>query len=300
MNDGVSPSIAYLQRRAPRLNLSGAAEPFTRLAYSNNYSVFIETGSAMQNKTTRFESSLLYRLAWVAFLASTIANAQNVHAEAPPEPDNMVELFNGRDLAGWDGDSRLWSVRDGVIHGETTLENPARQNTFLIWKDGEVADFDLRLSFRIKTGNAGVQYRSKLLPEEEGNCWRITGYQAEVENRPGKAGFSYEERGRGRLAEVGEKVMIGKGGKIRIVGHVGMQYEIAETFRKGDWNDYVIIFRGNHLHQYLNGVQTVDVVDNDEKHSAAKGLLALQLHQGPPMWVEFKNVRLKQFPAAAK
>jgi hypothetical protein len=227
-----------------------------------------------------------------------ISRAQELKPSAPPEPKDMVALFNGRDLAGWDGDPRLWSVKDGAIHGESTPEKNQKENTFLIWKGGEIGNFDLRLSFRIEKGNSGVQYRSKLLPEKDGNRWMIAGYQAEIENRPGKVGFAYQERERGHLAEVGEKVVIDEDGKQNVVGRTGYQYEIADTYKKGDWNDYVIIFRGNHLQLFLNGYQTADVVDNDRKFSPESGLLALQLHCGDPMWVEFKDVRLKNFTPA--
>ena len=92
---------------------------------------------------------------------------------APAEPAGMQPLFNGRDLAGWDGDPRLWSVRDGVIHGETTPENVAQGNTFLIWQGGEVGDFELRLSFRCNaTNNSGIQYRSRHITDPSAkNKW---------------------------------------------------------------------------------------------------------------------------------
>jgi hypothetical protein len=235
----------------------------------------------------------------VAMLVAATVNAADLPSPAaPPEPKEMKALFNGKDLSGWEGDQRLWSFRDGVVRGETTKENPAQGNTFVIWRDGELKDFDLRLSFRIERGNSGVQYRSKQVPGRGENRWVISGYQAEVENTPGKVGFLYHERGRGYLCNVGEKVMIGDGGKPQVVGRLGDREKIGETYKKSAWNDYVIIAEGNHLRHYLNGMQTVDVIDNDPKGSARSGLLALQIHAGPPMVVEFKNVRLKQYDQA--
>jgi hypothetical protein len=215
---------------------------------------------------------------------------------APPEPEGMMQLFNGKDLEGWDGDPRLWSLKDGIVRGQTTKENPAPGNTFLIWKGGTLGDFELRLSFRIKTGNSGVQYRSKHLPfkDSDANKWVVSGYQAEVEDTPGKAGFLYHERGRGELCYVGDKVVIGEDGKPKVVGKIGDKAAIAKTYKKSDWNDYVIIAKGNHIVQYLNGIQTIDLIDNDPKGGAASGILALQIHAGGPMLVEFKNVRVKQ------
>ncbi|NIN36205.1 MAG: DUF1080 domain-containing protein, partial [Gammaproteobacteria bacterium] len=116
-------------------------------------------------------------------------------------------IFNGKDLDDWDGDMRLWSVKDGVIRGETTPENQTRGNTFLIWRGGKLRDFELRLKFRIRNGNSGVQYRSK-----EVDKWVVSGYQAEVENAPGKVGFLYHEKGRGWLVNVGDMMVIDENG----------------------------------------------------------------------------------------
>lgn len=231
---------------------------------------------------------------------------------APPEPEGMARIFNGKDLTGWDGDPRLWSVKDGAIHGETTQENPTRGNTFLIWKGGTLGDFELRLSFRIERGNSGIQYRSKQVESKDPkNQWIVSGYQAEVENTPGKVGFLYHERGRAGLCSVGDKVEIGEDGKPQVVGKVGDKAAIGGTYKKSDWNDYIIIAKGNHLVHYLNGVQTVDVTDNDVEPSIGKdgkpeplkcralsGILALQIHAGPPMWVEFRDIRLKHYDEA--
>ncbi|MDZ4817945.1 MAG: DUF1080 domain-containing protein [Planctomycetota bacterium] len=235
----------------------------------------------------------------LALTAGSIAYAADAPEKtAPEEPKNMQPLFKGDSLEGWDGDPRLWSVKDGVVRGETTKENVAHGNTFLIWQDGKLKDFDLRLSFRIKGGNAGVQYRAKHVPEQnKDNKWIIEGYQAEVEDTPGKAGFLYDERGRGYLCNVGEKVTVGPGEKPKVVGSLGDKDAIGATYNKSDWNDYVIIARGNHIQHFLNGVQTVDIIDNDPEKAELEGVLAFQIHAGPPMVVEYKDVRLKELHA---
>ena len=209
-------------------------------------------------------------------------------------------IFNGKNLSGWDGDPRLWSVKDGVIHGETTPEIPARGNTFLIWRDGKLRDFELRLRFRIQNGNSGVQYRSK-----EVSNWVVSGYQAEVENNPGKVGFLYHEKGRGWLVNVGDFMVIDENGKKEVVSKVSDVDELVKTgyYKEKGWNEYRIIAQGNHLVHYLNGYQTMELIDNDRvtnpddpkdtKGAAREGLLALQIHQGPPMVVEFKDIRIK-------
>lgn len=226
----------------------------------------------------------------------------------------MKMLCNGKDLTGWDGDKRLWSVQDGTIRGETTQENPTYGNTFLLYvgdqgKPVVFKDFELRLSFRIESGNAGVQYRSTHKPYKEGdkNRWVVAGYQAEVENTPGKVGFLYHESGRGGLANVGEKVEIDEDGKPQVIGTLGDREAIGKTYRKSDWNDYVIRCEGNRVRQWLNGIQTIELTDHDIEPARGKdgqpnpylarcmeGILALQIHAGPPMWVEYKDVRIKE------
>ncbi len=212
-----------------------------------------------------------------------------------------VSLFNGRDLTGWDGDPRLWSVKDGVIHGETTKENPAKNNTFLVYRNGSFDDFDLKIKFRILGGNSGIQYRSK-----EFDKWRIGGYQAEVINDPVSAGFLYHEGGRGSLVNVGEFVVVDKDGKKRVVGNVNDRQELIKTgyYKPKEWNEYHIVCRGNHIIQYLNDYKTIELIDNDRivdggapkdlRGATRTGLLALQLHVGPPMVVEFKDIRVQR------
>jgi hypothetical protein len=240
---------------------------------------------------------LLSFAAVCGLLVSSLVRAEDGPSPAaPPESSDMKPLFNGKDLTGWEGDMRLWSWQDGVIRGQTTKENVAKGNTFLIYRGGELSDFELRLSFKIAGGNSGVQYRAQhVKPKEtDENKWVISGYQAEVEDTPGKVGFLYHERGRGYLCNVGEKVEVGDDAKPKVIGKLGDKDAIGKTYKKSDWNDYVIVAKGNHIQHFLNGRQTVDIVDNDPKNSALKGLLALQIHAGPPMTVEFKNVRLKE------
>ena len=209
----------------------------------------------------------------------------------------FLRIFNGKDLKGWEGNPKLWSVKDGAITGETTAENPTKGNTFLIWTNGTVGDFELRCSYRIMPGdaqgfaNSGIQYRSKVLDPVN---WVVGGYQADMEAGAIYSGILYEERMRGILALRGQKVVLRAGAKPEVVGSLGDAQEIGAAIKKGEWNDYRIIAKGNHLQQFINGKQTVDVVDEDEAKRAASGVLALQLHAGPPMKVQFKSIRLKK------
>ena len=252
----------------------------------------------------------IVRLVVVALAAASFAAVARAGQPVAAEPatkapveSGFVDLFNGRDLTGWDGDPRLWSVRDGVIRGETTLEKKANGNTFCVWRAGKLKDFILHVTFRIAGGNSGIQYRSK-----EVDKWRISGYQAEVCNG-GSVGFLYHERGRGRIVGVGDFVEINAGadGKSdkKVVGKVADRKALAEAgyYKPNDWNQYIIIAQGNYLRHYLNGQPTVALIDNDRttdandpkdtRGRAMEGLLALQIHAGPPMVVEFKDIRLK-------
>jgi hypothetical protein len=199
-------------------------------------------------------------------------------------------IFNGRDLVDWEGDMRLWSVSDGAIRGETTLERMALSNTFLIWRGGVLKDFELKLKVRIRNGNSGVQYRS-----EDRGKHVVAGYQAEVDNAPGKSGFLYHEKGRKALALIGEKVEIDETQKPKVVGQLADKKDLVARgyYKARDWNDYRIVARGNHLAHYVNGIQVVDVLDNDPQGRRLEGILALQIHAGPPMLVEFKDILLK-------
>ena len=209
-------------------------------------------------------------------------------------------LFNGKDLTGWTGQPGFWSVKDGALTGQSTAENPVKENTFLIWDGGEVSDFELHFKYKIvdsggrNSGNSGVQYRSKVVKPEYSV---LSGYQADFEAGKTHSGILYEEKGRGILAKRGQKVVIREGAapnkpKIEVTGEVGKSEEIQAAIRPGDWNEYVVIAKGGHLQHFINGRQTVDVTD-ETAAGAKSGLIGIQLHTGPPMMVQFKDIVLK-------
>ncbi|MGC4006717.1 MAG: DUF1080 domain-containing protein [Pirellulales bacterium] len=203
-------------------------------------------------------------------------------------------IFDGKTLTGWDGDPKFWKVEDGAIVGQTTAENPTKGNTFLIWKQGEVDDFELRLKFKLVGGNSGIQYRSKDL----GN-WVVGGYQGDFEAGDKYSGINYEEKGRGILAERGQSVTIGKDGKKTQGEKLGDPAELGKVVKKEDWNDYKIVAAGNKLQHYINGQLMSEVIDDQEDKRKMSGILALQLHAGPSMKVEFKDILLKRNKLAA-
>ena len=183
-----------------------------------------------------------------------------------------------------------------AVAGGHPAENPAKGNTFLIWTNDTPGDFELRCSFKLVPGdaegfaNSGIQYRSRIFDPAN---WVVGGYQADMEAGPNYTGILYEERIRGIMALRGEKVVWTKDDKKQVVGSVGTAADIEGSLKKGEWNDYVIIAKGNHLQQFVNGKQTIDVTDDCEAKRAQSGVLALQLHAGHPMMAQFKNIQIK-------
>ena len=233
----------------------------------------------------------------VAVVAFVVGLAAGPARAAEADEAGFKPLFNGKNLEGWDGDPRFWSVEDGAITGQTSKENPTDHNTFLIWRQGELDDFVLRVSYKIIGHNSGVQYRSR-----EVEKWVISGYQGDFEAGASEkgdlySGILYEEKGRGILAKRGEKVTIDIDGK-KNATQVSDSKKLQSFIKKEDWNDLEISAQGNHLIHKINGHVTAEVIDGDPAHRMMVGLLALQLHAGKPMKVQFKNLRIKRMRMA--
>ncbi|MDE0819512.1 MAG: DUF1080 domain-containing protein [Opitutales bacterium] len=210
--------------------------------------------------------------------------------------DDFVSQFDGKTLNNWDGDPKFWSVKDGAITGITTKETPTRGNTFAIYTgDQKLTDFDLRIDFKIIGGNSGIQYRSfKKAGNQDG--WRIGGYQADFESGDRYSGICYGEAFRGILSLRGQKTTLSLNdkGKLQKKSETfGDTNEIGKAVKKKEWNSYRIVADGFHFTHYINDVKTTELIDNDEKNRRADGLLALQLHAGPPMNVQFKSIKVK-------
>jgi len=199
-------------------------------------------------------------------------------------------IFDGKTLEGWDGDPKLWRVENGNIVGETTAGTMPKQNSFLIWRGGSPGDFELKAQYRLGAVNSGIQYRSIELPDLR---WAMKGYQADIDAEERFTGQIYEERGRGFLALRGQYTYIGEGKKPGVVGSLGDGAELKTFIKSGDWNDYHIIARGNALTQILNGHVMSMLVDDDGPNRKMSGLIGIQLHLGPPMKVEVRNIRIK-------
>ncbi|MEN9633945.1 MAG: hypothetical protein RL077_2349 [Verrucomicrobiota bacterium] len=203
-------------------------------------------------------------------------------------PAGFVQIFDGKTLTGWDGDPTYWRVENGVIVGESTPGHLVKDNTFLIWRGGRTADFELKIDFRLGGVNSGIQYRSVELPAI--GKWVLKGYQADMDSLNGFTGNIHEERGRDLLVQRGNIVRAEEGGKYTLVGKIGEASDLRGSVNVGNWNRYHIIARGPILMQFLNGRLMAVLIDEDTKNRTLDGVLGLQMHVGPPFKVEYRNI----------
>jgi len=207
----------------------------------------------------------------------------------PKPPEGFVAVFNGRDLTGWEGSPKYWSVADGALTGKA--DGTLKYNRFLTWKGGTLKNFELRVRVKVTPGgNSGLQYRGTERPDLGESV--VTGYQCDVvANRPDYNGMLYEERGRRILAHTGEKVVIDTQGQPRVVGRFPLK-----AFEPGVWHDFRVLAEGNHYRHWIDGHPTVDVIDLDEKGRKLEGVLAVQVHVGPAMTIQYQDFFLKTLP----
>ncbi|HEY1214748.1 MAG TPA: DUF1080 domain-containing protein [Bryobacteraceae bacterium] len=223
----------------------------------------------------------------VAGLGLLALRAQNI---ATLPETGYQSIFDGRTLSGWDGDPNFWRVEDGSIVGQTTTEKQPKQNTFLIWRGGKPGNFELKLRFRLTGFNSGIQYRSVELPDIK---WAMKGYLADLDGAEKYTGQIYEERGRGFLALRGQFTSIPNGQKPGLIGSVGAGEELKKLIKSEGWNDLHIIARGNTLIQMINGRVMSMLIDDDTANRKMEGLLGIQVHRGPAMKIEVRDIRLK-------
>jgi hypothetical protein len=172
-------------------------------------------------------------------------------------------LFNGKDLAGWvtPDDKSLFRVEEGVIVGRT--KGGLKKNEFLV-TDKVYGDFVLKAKVKIRNHNSGIQFRSQREPDGV-----VKGPQADVAD--GYWGLLYEEKGRGILERYDK--------------------DKAEALvKKDDWNEFVITAKGDHVTIDLNGTR---VIDRTDPKFEKRGVIALQVHVGPPMEVRYKDLEIK-------
>ena len=198
-----------------------------------------------------------------------------------------VRIFNGKDLEGWAGKEGWWYVEDGAITSESTEQKPCIKCNYLIWQGGEPYDFELNLDFKLSSqGNSGVQLRSRRVGD-----WDTFGYQADMSGDGKLIGFVYHHK-RGLIAGRGEDVTINADGT-RSVRKLGDPQELLKTYRFAEWNHYRIVCQGPRIQLFINNTLMCRFEDNSSESSSGGNIIALQMHPGPPMKVQFKNIFLK-------
>jgi len=222
----------------------------------------------------------------------------------------FVQIFDGKTLNGWEGDSAYWRVENGNIVGEITPATLLKRNSFLIWRGGMPADFELTLEFKItQAGNSGINYRSEELKDIP---FALKGYQLDIDGANRYTGQNYEERGRTTLAYRGQKTIITAQNSdnavgtlqskiknnawtdLTVTGSLGESDALLQKIKSEDWNTCRLLAKGNRLQHYINGVLMSDVTDNDTINGKSKGMLGMQVHVGPPMKVEYRKIMIKQ------
>lgn len=214
--------------------------------------------------------------------------------------ESFVSIFNGKNFDGWDYDPRYWRVEDGVMVGELTPELILKRNSFMIWRGGSPADFELKVEYRVsREGNSGLSYRNV---ELEDAPYSLSGYQADIDGRDHDprlprqryVGQAWEERGRRFLARRGQIVQMDATGQSVIVGSLGDINQLETYVKDNDWNEYHLIIRGNVLIHMINGQVMSMVIDNDPVNRRMEGLIGVQVHTGPPQKIEYRDFRLKE------
>ncbi len=203
-------------------------------------------------------------------------------------------IFDGETLKDWEGDPKYWRVENHTLVGEITPETLLKQNSFIIWRGGAPANFELKAEYRITPkGNSGINYRSVEIP---GTRYLLRGYQADIDGANKYTGQNYEERGRTFLAMRGTVTHVAEGTGATVIASLGSPDDLKAFIKPNDWNQYHLIVRGNLLIHILNGHIMSEVIDDDTPNRKFQGLIGVQVHVGPPMKVEYRNILLKPLP----
>jgi Domain of Unknown Function (DUF1080) len=246
----------------------------------------------------------------IGFMIFFIFVACTVSKNSQDEEKGFISIFDGKTLNNWEGDSKYWRVENGNLVGEITPETLLKTNSFIIWKGGEPSNFELKGEFNItEKGNSGINYRSEKLTDIP---YALKGYQADIDGANRYTGQNYEERGRTTLAYRGQKTSISPQNNamkpedvkakvknnawsdLKVEGSLGNSDSLKTKIKNQDWNSFHLIIKGNHLQHYVNGILMSDVTDNDVINGKSKGIIGVQVHVGPPMKVQYRNLRLKQ------
>ena len=225
----------------------------------------------------------------VIFVLQVYAAGQVAAQTAEPSDENFVHVFDGKTLQGWAGKEGYWSVEDGALTGVT--DGSLKANSFIVWQGSTVKNFELRVKVKVTAGgNSGLQYRGKLRPERGPHV--VSGYQCDVvASVPKYNGMLYEEKGRRILSHTGEKVIVDPAGQSWVVDKFPVK-----SFAPDQWHDYRVLVEGNYHRHWIDGHPTADLVDLDEEGRALEGVLAVQVHTGPAMKIQYKDFKIKHLP----
>lgn len=252
---------------------------------------YAKTLQEMRERTTKRVAELGGPLAPLkGFSNSTVPHpVASAAVESRTGADGFVRIFDGKSLRGWSGDSKYWSVKQGAITGVT--DGTLKMNRFITWKNSTIRNFDLQMKVKISAGgNSGIQYRGTSRPDLGLDV--VTGYQCDVvADIPKYNGMLYEEKGRRILSHTGEKVIIDEKAQPWVVGNMPVK-----EFEPDIWHDYRVLVKGNHHQHWIDDHKTADLIDFDSKGRALEGVLAMQVHVGPKMQVQFKEIRIKHLP----
>ncbi|UKM63743.1 DUF1080 domain-containing protein [Flavobacteriaceae bacterium GSB9] len=247
------------------------------------------------------------KILMVVFIFLTVLGCKN---KSETNTYGFISIFNGKNLDNWEGNPIYWSVNNGSLIGEVTPETLLKRNTFIIWKGGTPSNFELKLDFKISDkGNSGINYRSAFI---DSLPHALKGFQGDIDGRMRYTGMNYEERGRTTLASRGEKTIVHPQPKalnpdslklniknnrwqsLEVIESLGNPDDLAKHIKPNNWNSFHIIANGNRLKHFVNGILMSDVTDKNPENHLKSGFIGLQVHTGPPMKVEFKNIRLKE------
>lgn len=251
----------------------------------------------------------LINLVFLGLLQVCLHSCIGAKHKLDKENNGFVSIFDGKTLINWKGDPKYWTVENGNLVGTVTPETVLKSNSFIIWQGGQPEDFELKLDVRIsESGNSGINYRSTIL---ENNPFAMRGYQCDIDGKHQYTGQNYEERQRTTLAYRGEKVIINtqqnpdKSTNLKtnikkncwqtreVVEVLGQADYLKSKLKKEDWNQIHLLIKGNRLQHYVNGFLMSELIDNDSVNKVLKGFIGVQVHVGPPMKVEYRNIMLK-------
>ncbi len=240
----------------------------------------------------------IFRTLVLAILLLSISSYNSFAQNQFPQPllgdeNGFTQIFDGESLDDWEGDSLYWHVENGTIVGEVTPETILERNSFLIWRGGTVGNFELKLQYKISShGNSGINYRSFEVLDVP---FALKGYQFDIDGQGEWTGQNYEERGRQFLSLRGQIAKIDEKGMTLELAKIGDKNTLFDLIKKDDWNECHLIVRGNTLIHIINEHIMSVTIDEDISNRKNEGLLGVQVHVGPPMKIEYRNIRIKKF-----